>query len=77
MVRPRGGPTHTYAVLEVSRAAYDEIRTKLVAYGYEHAIHEDDGRELIDMHGIGLAFAEEVPDDATTEASERTKAEPG
>jgi hypothetical protein len=46
--------TRTYAVLEVSTAAYEEIRAKLEAAGYEHAFHEDDGRVVIDMHGIAL-----------------------
>lgn len=45
---------YTYAILEVSAQAYREIRAKLVAAGYEHAFHEDDGREVIDMHGIAL-----------------------
>jgi len=57
------------ALLEVSKAAYDEIRGKLAAYGYEHAFTKEDGREVIDMHGIGLAFAQEK-EDAPTEASE-------
>jgi len=43
--------THTFAVLEVSKAAYDEIATKLRAAGYDHAFVADD---QIDMHGIGL-----------------------
>lgn len=43
--------THTYATLEVSKAAYDEIRKKLEDAGYQHAFHEDG---LIDMHGIAL-----------------------
>lgn len=42
--------TYTYAVLDVSREAYDEIRGKLEAAGYQHAFHDD----LIDMHGIAL-----------------------
>ncbi len=44
--------THTYAVLEVSQAVYDEIRAKLEAAGYDHAFHEDP--DVIDMHGIAL-----------------------
>lgn len=48
--------TYTYAVLEVSKAAYDEIRAKLEAAGYQHAFHSDsDHPELIDMNGIALA----------------------
>lgn len=46
--------THTYALLELSPAAYSEIRARLVSAGYEHAIHSDDGRAVIDMHGIGV-----------------------
>lgn len=48
--------THTYVILEVSQAAYDEIKSKLEAAEYQHAFHED--REhgvVIDMHGIALA----------------------
>jgi len=43
--------THTYAELEISRSAYDEIRGLLKAAGYQHAFM-DDG--TIDMHGIGI-----------------------
>jgi hypothetical protein len=50
--------THTYAVLEVSQAAYAEIRALLDAAGYRHAFHADDLREVIDMHGIALAVGE-------------------
>lgn len=48
--------TYTYAILQVSKAAYDEIKAKLQAAGYDQAVHEDpDGREaVIDMHGIAL-----------------------
>ena len=42
--------THTYATLEISRAAYDEIAQKLRDAGYDHVF---DGK-TIDMHGIGL-----------------------
>jgi hypothetical protein len=47
--------THTYSILVISQAAYDEIHTKLIEFGYEHAIGDDN---TIDMHGIALA-----PDD--------------
>jgi hypothetical protein len=46
--------THTYAVLEVSKEAFEEIKTKLLAAGYQHAIDDDEG--IIDMHGIGLQW---------------------
>ena len=42
--------THTYAELELSRAAYDESADRLRKAGYDHAF---DG-ETIDMHGIGI-----------------------
>ena len=43
--------THTYATLEVSAEAYAEIKSKLLAAEYQHAIN-DEGE--IDMHGIAL-----------------------
>ena len=42
--------TYTYVLLDVSPEAYREIRAKLEAAGYDHAI---DGQHL-DMHGIAL-----------------------
>ena len=44
--------THTYALLDVSYTAYDEIRARLVEHGYDHAVHHED--ECLDMHGLGL-----------------------
>ena len=52
--------THTFATLEISQSAYDEIHNALAEAGYEHAFIPgvlDDKRkphEVIDMHGIGL-----------------------
>jgi len=43
--------THTYAELELSPAAYDEIAGKLKEAGYDH-VFMDDG--TIDMQGIGV-----------------------
>lgn len=42
--------TYTYVVLEISDAAYREIKQKLTDAGYEHAFHDD----VIDMHGIAV-----------------------
>jgi hypothetical protein len=43
--------THSYALLEVSKATYTEIATKLREAGYDHVF----GREgEMDMHGIAL-----------------------
>jgi hypothetical protein len=47
--------THTYAELELSQSAYDEIARKLREAGYDHSFM-DDG--VIDMHGIGVTRAE-------------------
>ncbi len=49
MTGPR--QTHTFAELGISAAAYDEIRGKLEAAGYQHAFMEPGA---IDMHGIGV-----------------------
>lgn len=48
--------TYTYAILEVSKAAYEEIKKKLEDAGYHHALHTHEGEPtpVIDMHGIGL-----------------------
>lgn len=44
--------THTYVVMELSQAAYDEIAAKMRAAGYDH-VFGSDGE--IDMHGIAPA----------------------
>jgi len=46
--------TYTFAELEVSPAAYDEIAKKLRDADYGHAFSADG---TIDMHGIGLTRA--------------------
>lgn len=48
--------THTVVTLEISVAAFNEIREKLEAAGYQHAIFADasHGSLMIDMTGIGL-----------------------
>jgi len=53
--------THTYAILEVSSAAYSEIKENLAAAGYSDQFHDDHDGEgvIIDMHGIGLKSASE------------------
>ena len=49
--------TYTYAIMEVSRATFDEIAEKLRAAGYDHAFH--DGDATLDMHGIALRLTYE------------------
>lgn len=54
--------TYTYAVLDISEAAYREIRQKLEDAGYGQAFHRsDDGPEVIDMHGIAVRSEEQRP----------------
>jgi hypothetical protein len=43
--------THSFAELELSPAAYDEIAGKLREAGYDHAFCENG---TIDMHGLGI-----------------------
>jgi glucosamine 6-phosphate synthetase-like amidotransferase/phosphosugar isomerase protein len=43
--------THTYALLPVSPAVYEEIARKLREAGYSHAFNAEGE---IDMHGIAL-----------------------
>lgn len=43
--------TYTFATLDISQVAYDEIAAKLRAAGYDQAFLEDG---QIDMHGIAL-----------------------
>lgn len=47
--------THTFVVLELSKAAFDEIHTKLANAGYDHAFIRDDNKLKIDMQGIAVA----------------------
>ena len=58
--------THTYAILKISQAAYDEIKTKLAAAGYSDQFHdkEKSGRTfpVIDMHGIAVSPIKEPAD---------------
>jgi hypothetical protein len=46
--------TRTYAILEVSPAAFAEIERKLRDAEYDHAFSRDGSRLTIDMHGIAL-----------------------
>lgn len=48
------GSTYTYAILEVSDQAYEEIAQKLKDAGYSHAFDTRGEITVIDMHGIAL-----------------------
>ncbi len=52
--------THTFALLEVTPAAFEEVRGKLEDAGYTHAFHRIDDRAAVDMHGIALTSRETV-----------------
>jgi len=43
--------THTYAILQVSRRAWDEIHMRLMGANYTHVYSKGD---ILDMHGIAL-----------------------
>lgn len=47
--------THTYALMNVSKTTFDEIKSQMIAAGYDHAIHEDDDKIILDMNGIGIS----------------------
>ena len=49
--------THTYVTLGISKAAFDEIKTKLLAADYGHCFNRD-GTE-IDMTGIAVTEEDE------------------
>lgn len=71
---PMRHPTHTYtlAMLEVLPSTHEDIRKRLEAAGYHHAIDPENGH--IDMTGIGLLPMREP--EATTLTVEIGKLEP-
>lgn len=66
MKRPPLRTTHSFAIMEVSQSAYDEIKAKLEEAGYDHAVWEegDDGT-LLAMNGIALALERPKPTEVT------------
>jgi hypothetical protein len=58
--------SYTYVIMEVSDVAYEEIRQKLLAASYEHALHDrhdpaPHSGEVLDMHGIALQETSKGP----------------
>jgi hypothetical protein len=48
--------THTYAILAISQAAFNEIHAKLSSAEYTHLLSRDgNGRLVIQMEGVALA----------------------
>lgn len=58
--------SHTYAVLDVSCEAYQEIRRLLVEAKYPYKIEAGEAGEVIDMHGIALSEKEPAPTEVKT-----------
>lgn len=46
--------THTYAILDVSPACYQEIKDKLIDAGYLEHLHREVDYELVVMEGLAL-----------------------
>ncbi len=67
MTRPPLRTTRTFVIMEVSQAAHDEIRAKLLEGGYDFAVWEegDDGT-LLDMNGIALGIETAPPNPCLT-----------
>jgi hypothetical protein len=63
--------TYTYAVMNVSPACFEEIKKKLIAVQYQHALHND-GKTL-DMHGIALEIQPELKPTPHASARNRKK----
>jgi hypothetical protein len=62
--------THTYAELEISPAAWQEIHDKLAAAGYQHAFMPGGA---IDMHGIAVTKGPGVDDPVSAERARCAK----
>jgi len=55
--------THTYAVLDVAQATFDDIHARLELAGYQHAFLHDGAVVIrIDMTGIALAVEPQATD---------------
>jgi hypothetical protein len=46
--------THTYSVLGISEAAFNEIKDKLEEAGYHHCFNGEGPDLVIDMAGVAL-----------------------
>lgn len=62
--------SYTYVTMDVSARAYAEIRAKMLEASYDHALHEDDGAECIDMHGLALKSLPAEPAPAQARCSD-------
>lgn len=64
--------THTYALMEVSKSTYDEVMTKLVSAGYQHAIHDSNEGPVLDLHGIALSCGPDLGGDVVFDGKKFT-----
>ena len=62
MVRFKLTQTRSFALMDVTKAAYKEIITKLRDAGYGDALVEHDGDTVLDMHGIAIRMEKTAPD---------------
>lgn len=54
--------SHTYAMVLVSSDTYEELKEILLQAGYAEQIHQQDGKERLDMHGLALSRCQEPPE---------------
>lgn len=47
--------THSFTVLDLSPAAFDEIKSKLLAAGYNHVFVQVSDKLVIDMNGLAVS----------------------
>lgn len=59
--------SYTYGILDISPAAFKEIRERMERAGYGHAVHNNNAGIVIDMHGIGLRAIEPTTVDTADE----------
>lgn len=53
--------THTFAILELSPEAFQEISQKLIAANYMHAFSREEGRPIIDLTGLAITPIQPKP----------------
>ena len=46
--------TYTYALIPVSKAYFDEVKSMMEAAGYHHAFNTHDGKPVLDMRSLAL-----------------------
>ena len=72
--------TYTYVTMDVSPAAYEEIKQKLLDAGYHQALHDREGRNgfpALDMHGIAITCQPEPKPTPHASSSNRKKLRAG